>query len=322
MAIPDTGLGRHPWFDARDDRPARVLRDVDYRGIPIGGEDNDSRLEDNLDGNGRLLPCAGHGTFIAGLIRQGCPEATILPIPVVDPDGFVEEVDLYQALVLLLLRHVEGLVTGDRSKLVDVVTFSLGYYHETPNSPAATAFLRELLAEFGRAGVLVVVAAGNDGTSVPMFPAALAGQVVGFDPDVVPLVSVGALNPGEPRSTAFFSNTGDWVSCERPGAALVSTMPVTFDGSSNRTSAIQRDGRLRATMDPDNFSGGFAVWSGTSFAAPVLAAELAAQLVAQGHLTDTTEGAMVARGWTALERTLEDWSRPAVADRPGRGGRS
>jgi hypothetical protein len=36
---------------------------------------------------------------------------------------------------------------------------------------------------------------------------------------------------------------------------------------------------MRETIDPDDFSGGFAVWSGTSFAAPVAAGELACALV-------------------------------------------
>ena len=39
------------------------------------------------------------------------------------------------------------------------------------------------------------------------------------------------------------------------------------------------DGEVtRESIDPDDFSGGFGVWSGTSFAAPVLAGQLAAQL--------------------------------------------
>ncbi len=55
-------------------------------------------------------------------------------------------------------------------------------------------------------------------------------------------------------------------------------------------------------MDPDNFSSGFAIWSGTSFAAPVLAGELAARLLDAFVAGDTsTEPAAArARARTAL----------------------
>ena len=36
----------------------------------------------------------------------------------------------------------------------------------------------------------------------------------------------------------------------------------------------------RGTIDPDDYSSGFAAWSGTSFAAPVLAGEVAKGLLA------------------------------------------
>jgi subtilisin family serine protease len=45
-------------------------------------------------------------------------------------------------------------------------------------------------------------------------------------------------------------------------------------------------GEYRAAPDPDDFSSGFGVWSGTSFSAPVFAGELAARLAeryAAGH---------------------------------------
>src|SRR6266540_4565754 len=38
---------------------------------------------------------------------------------------------------------------------------------------------------------------------------------------------------------------------------------------------LGQEGGRRQTLDTDDFSGGFAVWSGTSFAAPLLAAEVA-----------------------------------------------
>jgi hypothetical protein len=58
-------------------------------------------------------------------------------------------------------------------------------------------------------------------------------------------------------------------------------------------------------VDPDDYRGGFAAWSGTSFATPVLAAELAAELVCLGeNLTDVSDAAMKARSLKALRGCL------------------
>jgi hypothetical protein len=56
-------------------------------------------------------------------------------------------------------------------------------------------------------------------------------------------------------------------------------MPTTFQGGLQATAATQAFGRPRATIDPDDYSSGFGVWSGTSFAAPLLAGQLAAALM-------------------------------------------
>ena len=76
----------------------------------------------------------------------------------------------------------------------------------------------------------------------------------------------------------------------RPGAALVSTMPTTYDAALEPTNEVRNArGELRASLDPDDFRSGFGVWSGTSFAAPVFAGQLAARLAAEGLRTDQGE---------------------------------
>jgi subtilisin family serine protease len=149
--------------------------------------------------------------------------------------------------------------------------------------------------------VAVVAAAGNDATSRLLFPAAFAphpgGTVDSFDSGCVPLISVGALNPN--GTVALFSNAGAWVLCTRPGAGLVSTFPITFQAS-GEPSYRTRTGR--ETMDPDDFSAGFGTWSGTSFAAPVLAGELAQAMAGGncGSMLDLDVSSTVARGWAAV----------------------
>ncbi|MNW61930.1 hypothetical protein D3C74_400260 [compost metagenome] len=49
----------------------------------------------------------------------------------------------------------------------------------------------------------------------------------------------------------------------------------------------------RATIDPEGFQGGFASWSGTSFAAPVLAGELASYLLDDSAADPTSPSALV-----------------------------
>jgi subtilisin family serine protease len=170
------------------------------------------------------------------------------------------------------------------------------------------------LRALGALGVAVVTSAGNDATTRPMFPAAFAPHPQGLvrrnEPGVLPIVSVGALNPD--GSIAMFSNEGPWVRVHRPGAALVSTLPVTFDASRAPSLETTYRGEVRATIDPDDFSSGFGTWSGTSFAAPILAGEIAEWLNASSRLRADTVSAESALdlGWDALRNFVPRLRRP------------
>jgi len=257
--------------------------------------------------NGTLAPYAGHGTFIAGVVRQRCPSARILGVPIFGGDGVVTQSLLTNTLVALLIRQSQALATNSPDLLIDVLSLSLGYYYEDPSDAATDAMLRRLMTAFGQRGVAVVAAAGNDATLTPFHPAAFAGQVAGFDSDAVPLVSVGALNPNG-EDVAYFSNAGPWVSTHRLGANLISTMPTDLNGDRQSSVALEYDDLRRATIDPDDFTGGFGTWSGTSFAAPVMAGELA-QHLAEDQMTQQAERTVaVERGWRAVNRVLPHWS--------------
>jgi subtilisin family serine protease len=185
----------------------------------------------------------------------------------------------------------------------------MGYYHETPEDELFDPVMLKILQELASHGVIVVCSAGNDATSRPAFPAAFAPWEDGAGPvkvsaKLVPIVSVGAINPNR-VSDALFSNAGPWVRAYLPGAALMSTMPP-FQGGLEPIARTRVFGRRRESIDPDDFSGGFAVWSGTSFAAPLLAGVFA------DHLSDAVEAKGVApmadldavrRGWDVVTKT-------------------
>jgi subtilisin family serine protease len=171
---------------------------------------------------------------------------------------------------------------------------------------------------------MIVVSSGNDSTTRPMFPAAFApypgGIIAEPLPDELPVVAVGGSNPD--HSVALFSNEGPWVRAHRPGAALVSTMPpfdaagsprIEIDSSGvDRTLRRPRANNVRSTIDPDDFTSGFGVWSGTSFAAPILAGELAQYLTVCRLLArdDVDPSHAVDRGWEAISNRVPDLRRP------------
>jgi subtilisin family serine protease len=278
VAVLDTGCGEHDWLP--DDI---VTREVFLDGVPLGLTDAaNPEIYPDLYGplDGEIDPVAGHGTFIAGLIRQAAPDADLLCIRAADALGVVAESSLLTIIEQLgvLLWRYRNRKKGGRP--IDVLNLSLSYYHETPEDGYFSLALFDALKALRLMGCVVVASAGNDAIDRPAFPAALwpwPGSDNGLQPDpgTKPL-AVGALNPSL-RSTALFSNVGPWVNAYAPGAAVVSTIPA-FQGGLQATARDDYDGRRRETIDPDDYRGGFAIWSGTSFAAPLVAGRVAAAL--------------------------------------------
>jgi hypothetical protein len=72
-------------------------------------------------------------------------------------------------------------------------------------------------------------------------------------------------------------------------------------GSLMPMAEVVLDGRLRQSPDLDDFRGGFAVWSGTSFAAPLFAGWLSGALRTIGKTNDNRRAAL-ARVWPLITR--------------------
>jgi Subtilase family len=191
--------------------------------------------------DGWLDPVAGHGTFIAGIIEQLAPGCSIRVVSVISGLG-----DGVESEIVTAILAEAALPEGDRP---DILSMSFG----GPGLAGAPA-LRSAVAKAQQSGIVVVASAGNEGTSDPQYPAAYDG-----------VVGVGAVGPDGPTP---WTNYGSWVNACAPGADLVSSFFADFDGPDPRVN----------TEDPDRF-GGWARWSGTSFATPVVVAALAREMV-------------------------------------------
>ena len=95
VAILDTGVADHRWFDF-DGWQSIVERFV-YDPVratvaPAGPDDGGGETQPNLIDplEGLIDPYFGHGTFIAGLMRQNCPDADLLSIKLMGNDGIVD----------------------------------------------------------------------------------------------------------------------------------------------------------------------------------------------------------------------------------------
>jgi len=209
-----------------------------------------AREEEALDSgspDGRLDAQAGHGTFVSGVVLQVAPSADVVAAKVLDSAGYADE-----ALVAERLLELPP---------VDVVNLSFGgATADDAGLLAVEAALRALPEE-----TVVVASAGNDhelrSAGMPIHPAAL--------PNVLAVAAVDR-DLFDRWQRAWFSNYGTWVDVCAPGVDVTSAF-VAWDGPV-------------ALGDPDRVErfDGYARWSGTSFAAPVVSGAIA-QLVCSGE---------------------------------------
>jgi len=312
IAVLDTGPRCHPWLDVTAKPGGRYDTDPHGTGDGFIEVDHDIQAAIRAEGEyaashgdrprqvirhpwdtpvstepmlGELSSDTGHSTFISGIVRQIAPDARVLAIRVMYGDGAVYEGDLLCALHGLANRIASAQADGDPAKMVDVVSLSLGYFSEGADDQAYTFALWQAIEAILEMGVIVVAAAGNYATSRMFYPAAFAQRP--GPAGQVPLISVGALNPN--GSKAMFSDGGSWVTAWASGAAVVSTLPTDINAS--RSSELRMRAHpanpmppgvslpgFRAALDPDDYSCGFGIWSGTSFSAPLLAARIARSL--------------------------------------------
>jgi hypothetical protein len=331
VAVLDSGVGPHhwwgrPWAESITGADPFLFVAGDIQGRIRKLQESGQRpvFDDARDGPytaqpliGELEPFVGHGTFIAGIVRQVAPRARVLAVRVMHTDGIVHEADLVCALDGILGRVVEAQENNRPELMVDVVSLSMGYFDEDDAVDAESSAIARVIEDLAARGVPVIAAAGNQGTDRPFFPAAMS---------VLPgtglrVAGVGALNP--PGTRALFSNDGAWVTRWRHGSGIVSAMPTDLQGSRSSDLQPQRDTALmppRESFDCDDFRSGFGLWNGSSFATPIVAAQYLNELITEAQREPGGPGLLLSRSDTGQERTVRRATaalrRLAVLDPP------
>jgi len=146
------------------------------------------------DGDGLTDEGFGHGTMVAGIVSLVAPDATVVPVRVLDAEGRCDA-----------FRVVQGIEFAIASG-VDLINLSLGVPLELPAVAYAVERAKEL-------GVLVVAAAGNESRSEPPYHPAASDEAM----------MVAAADSLDRR--AAFSDYGSEVDVGAPGTGVRSAYP-------------------------------------------------------------------------------------------------
>jgi hypothetical protein len=219
---------------------ASIAQDSGYGRFSV--VDRNSETDDAVYARNNVIqPYGGHGTATTARLLAVSGAGSV-SVRVRDSlvGGAVDE--------LTIVQDLERTVANG----VDIVSIQAGLYARAGRSPKAfNAFYRRVLRHHPE--TVIVVAAGNDGSDRPFWPAAYDW-----------CTAVGALTHGGDARTGW-TNYGYWVDVYASGENIVVPFPngtyEYLDGFSV------------------NFTQGHAIWSGTSFAAPAVAGMIARRMI-------------------------------------------
>jgi predicted outer membrane repeat protein len=271
VAIIDSGAD----LNHRDLRSNLWVNEAELNGA-AGVDDDENGYVDDLYGYNFVYRTDdpqddnGHGTHVAGIVAAAgnngadisgvCWRARIMPLKILDSDG---NGDAAAAAAAIYYAVANG---------ADVINASWG-------GPDSGRVLSDAIAYAERQGVVVVAAAGNDGTETPFYPAYYST-----------VIAVAATDRTDRRPS--FSNYGSWVDVAAPGWDILS---------------LRAAGTSEGTLE-DEFTTSL---SGTSVAAPHVTGTCALLLAANPFLTCaqirqiiTTSGDSISTGITSSNQRV------------------
>ena len=223
VAVIDGGLDlNHPAFADRLAPESEWKDFVDGDTYP-----QEERSEDGDNGN------YGHGTGVAGVVLQVAPNATILPLRVLDPEGLGDITDVAAAI-----DH--AVASG-----ADVINLSLGTDEDSDA-------LNRMIAYAAEKRVFVIASSGNTGDRKITYPARNAKQS-GKTGDY--LLSVGSAKTywSVLSVLSVFSAYGDALEITAPGEYIYTAFPDNGVGywSGTSFSAPMVSGTLALMLGED-----------------------------------------------------------------------
>jgi subtilisin family serine protease len=279
VVVIDTGW-YHPDTDPQDpEEPAPIQPWWWLEGVRGESEPNGV-----FDDNHNIRPYAGHGTFVAGVIRSMAPKCDVrvlrMSVDPTVPHGGVLESDMVTRLDDAVRAqpepHLINLSAGCPTRNDRPSRALEDWWHD---------------AKVQHPNVLLVAAAGNNSTMDSFWPASF-GWAVG----------VGSLD--RDGHVSDFSNWGDSADLFALGRNLINAFP---DGTYICFECPDR-------LDERIFDHGLARWSGTSFSAPLVTGLIAAAMSRPGGTMEARAAYDEVRAAAGLVRVVRPVHMPAVLE--------
>jgi len=263
VAVIDTGIIDHPDLRSRLVPGYDFIADADNAG---DGDGIDANPNDPGDACGGLFPSSFHGTHVAGTIGAATNNGAgvagvtwagkIMPLRVLGCEGG-SSFDIVQAV-----RFAAGLSNASNTvpaQPADIINLSLG-------GAGGSLSEEQAFLEAQAAGSLIIAAAGNEGSSVPNFPAAYDG-----------VISVSATTIDD--RLASYSNFGSTIDVAAPGGDNTADL----NGDAQPDLVLSTDGEDDGAITPS-----IEFKAGTSMAAPHVAGVAALMKALLPALTPST----------------------------------
>ncbi len=277
---------------ASDLRSENGLFEIEYDRYPVS---NDPRTGHDFYSEPRYYFMPDHGLFVSGIIRDIAPRVRLRLVRILNDFGCCDLYNLFAALTDLEQELVSGtirrlVINLSLAIMPDIRRLPYIWFEDRawPSSHLHGAMrllsqleegLRLLFESLYAHGALIVAAAGNDSTPAnkqgkrPRPPRAPARYAT--------TISVTALN--SQHEAAQYANAASIAPLDA-GIATFGGDSYGFTAPDSLPDAVR--GVYIAPLFPggDPNTNGWADWSGTSFAAPIISA-LGAHLLAQGWST-------------------------------------